>query len=87
MNHSYASVGSCCSDLHQLPDLVILAIIVVYVTGLAMLAAFIRRHIFRLREKDSRGDAAFKGFKAVMSMTGIILRMSPRTKDFSIYWT
>jgi hypothetical protein len=64
------------SYLHRLPDIAILAIIVIAITGLAMLAPFIGRHIFRLRENDRRDEAAFEGFKAVMSMTGVVLAFS-----------
>lgn len=62
--------------LHQLSDLQILILTVVVVTGLTMAAPHIGRHILRLPKNDERDDAAFEGFKAVMSMTGVVLAFS-----------
>jgi hypothetical protein len=64
------------SYLHRLPDLAILAVIVLSITGLAMLAPFIGRHVIRLPDSAGRDEAAFEGFKAVMSMTGVVLAFS-----------
>jgi hypothetical protein len=62
--------------LHQLSDVSILALTVIAVTGLTMLAPHIGRHVLRLPKNDERDDAAFEGFKAVMSMTGVVLAFS-----------
>jgi hypothetical protein len=62
--------------LHQLSDLQILILTVIVVTGITMAAPHIGRHILRLPKNDERDDAAFEGFKAVMSMTGVVLAFS-----------
>jgi len=62
--------------LHQLPDLGILAIVLVAITGLAMLAPYIGRHVLRLSRNDERDNAAFDGYKAIMSMIGVVLAFS-----------
>ena len=62
--------------LHQLSNLAILAFVVVTVTGIAMLAPHIGRHVFRLPASDARDEAAFDAFKAVLSMTGVVLAFS-----------
>lgn len=59
--------------LHQLPDLAILALVVVVLTGFAMAAPFIGQRLFRLPADEKRADAAFDAFKAVMAMTGVVL--------------
>jgi hypothetical protein len=59
--------------LHQSPDVSILALTVIVVTGIMMLAPHFGRRVLRLPKNDERDDAAFGGFKAVMSVTGIVL--------------
>lgn len=62
--------------LHQLPDLAILAVVVVTITGVTMLAPHIGRHVMRVPKNQERDDAALDGYKAVMSMVGVVLAFS-----------
>ena len=62
--------------LHQLPDLAILALVVAFVTGVTMAAPHIGRHLLRLPVDKERCDAALDGYKAVMSMVGVVLAFS-----------
>jgi hypothetical protein len=62
--------------LHQWTDLSILAVTVIVVTGLAMLAPQVGRHVLRIPADKERDDAAFDGYKALMSMTGVVLAFS-----------
>ena len=62
--------------LHLLPNLAILAVVVVVVTGMAMLAPRFSRHVLRLGENHEREDAAFDAYKAVASMIGVVLAFS-----------
>jgi len=62
--------------LHQMSDLEILILTVAVVTCLTMAAPHIGRYVLRLPENNDRDDAAFEGFKAVMSMTGVVLAFS-----------
>ncbi len=62
--------------LHQLPDLLILTIIVVAVAGVTMAAPHVGRRVLRLPNNEERDSGAFEGFKAVMAMTGVVLAFS-----------
>lgn len=64
------------SALHRLPNLGILALIVVAVTGVAMAAPWFGRRAFGLSSNKEREDAASSGYKAIMSMTGVVLAFS-----------
>jgi hypothetical protein len=59
-----------------MPDLAILAWVVVVLTGVAMLAPQFGRRALRWGEDRVREDAAFDGYKAVASMIGVVLAFS-----------
>ena len=63
-------------ELHRLPDLGILAVIVIVVTGLTMLSPHIGRHILRFPRNSERDAAVFDAFKAIMAMAGVVLAFS-----------
>jgi hypothetical protein len=62
--------------LHQLPDAAILALVVLVVAGITMTAPHVGRRVLRLPNNDERDEAAFDGFKVVMSMAAIVLAFS-----------
>jgi hypothetical protein len=62
--------------MHELPDLGILAVTLIAVTGAAMLAPHIGRHVLRFPKNDERDDAAFDGYKSLMGMIGVVLAFS-----------
>lgn len=62
--------------LHHLPDLGILAVVVTTITAAAMLAPHFGRHVLRIGASKERDDAALDGYKAVMSMIGVVLAFS-----------
>jgi hypothetical protein len=62
--------------LHQVSDLTILIAVVSAITGLAMLAPHVGRHVLRFPISGGRDDAAFDAYKAVMSMVGVVLAFS-----------
>ena len=62
--------------MHQLPDLGILVITLLAITGAAMLAPHIGRHVLRFPNNDQRDDAAFDGYKSLMGMIGVVLAFS-----------
>jgi len=62
--------------MHMLPDLWILAITVSILTGVMMLAPQAGRHLAGFSPNKLRDEAAFDGFKAVMSMVGVVLAFS-----------
>ena len=62
--------------LHRLPDLAILAVVVLFVAGCGALAPSIGARLLKLGENQERDDAAFDAFKGVMSMTGVVLAFS-----------
>ena len=61
------------SDLHRLPDVAILALIVVTLGGLAMAAPHVGRRVMRLRPDEVRHGVAVDSYKAVLGMTGGVL--------------
>jgi hypothetical protein len=62
--------------LHHLPDVGILAVTVIALTGLTGLAPHFGQRLLRLPEDGERDAAAFGGFKAVLSITGLVLAFS-----------
>jgi hypothetical protein len=62
--------------IHQLPDLGILAITLIAITGAAMLAPYIGRHVLGFPKNDERDDAAFDGYKGLMGLIGVVLAFS-----------
>ena len=62
--------------LHKQPDLLILALILIFTTGLTMLAPALGRYVLRLKANKERDGAAFDAFKAVMAMAGVVLAFS-----------
>jgi hypothetical protein len=62
--------------MHQLPDLGILAITLLAITGAAMLAPHMGRHVLRFPNHDERDDAAFDGYKSLMGLIGVVLAFS-----------
>jgi hypothetical protein len=62
--------------MHRLPDLLILAITVVVLTGLAMAAPFVSRHVFGLPTHEKRNSAALDSYKAVMATVAFVLAFS-----------
>lgn len=66
-------MSSFLSELHRLPDLAILGLVVLVVAGLAMSAPFIGRRLLKLSVHASRSEAALDAYKAVMTMTGVVL--------------
>ena len=62
--------------LYQLPNLLILAIAVGGLVGVAMLAPYLGAKVFRLKPNRARDEAAFDAFKAVMAMAGFVLAFS-----------
>jgi hypothetical protein len=62
--------------LSQLPDLGILAVTVIAVAGAMMLTQQFGTRALRLPESKQRDDAAYDGYKVVMSMTGVVLAFS-----------
>jgi hypothetical protein len=62
--------------LNQLPDLGVLAVTLIVITGVAMLAPHIGRHLLRFPKNDARDDAAFDAYKSLMGMIGVVLAFS-----------
>ena len=62
--------------MHRLPDLLILAITVVVLTGLSMAAPFVSRYVFGLPEREKHHSAAPDSYKTVMAMVGLVLAFS-----------
>ena len=62
--------------LHRLPDLLILLVVLVVITGIAVGAPLIRHRVMRIATDTTREDAAFDGFKAIMGMIGVVLAFS-----------
>jgi hypothetical protein len=62
--------------LHELPDLAILGVVVISVAGLSALAPIFARRVLRVTPDADREDAAFEGYKAIMSMIGVVLAFS-----------
>ena len=62
--------------LHRLPDLGILAVILLVLVGAVLFAPIIGHSLFGLTDNKERDDAAFDAFKAIMSMTGVVLAFS-----------
>ena len=61
------------SELHLLPNLGILVIVVIVLSTLAMAAPHIGRRVLRIRKGGSWAPAALDAFKALMTMTGVVL--------------
>ena len=61
------------SKLHLLPNLEILVIVVGVLSALTMLAPHIGRRVLRIRKGGSWAPAALDAFKALMTMTGVVL--------------
>ncbi len=61
--------------LHRLPDLEILAVVVVVITALSALAPWVA-HAAGLRADEKREEAVFEGYKAVMGIIGVVLAFS-----------
>ena len=61
------------SQFHLLPDIAILGLVVALISGLAMLAPHLARHVLRIKTDDSRHAAALDAYKAIMGMTGVVL--------------
>ena len=66
-------VSTLLSQLHLLPDIAILIIVVGVVSGVAMLAPHLAQRVLRIRAEETRHAAALDAFKAVMGMTGVVL--------------
>ena len=64
------------TPLHQLPDLAILVIVVVIITGLSVLAPIISHRVLGFSQDQERQDAALDGYKAIMGMIGVVLAFS-----------
>ena len=62
--------------MHRLPDLLILTITVIVLTGLNMAAPFVGRHVFGLPAHEKHYSAALDSYKAVMAMVGLVLAFS-----------
>ncbi len=62
--------------LHQLPDLAILVIVVICITGLSVLAPIVSHRLLGLSQDQERQDAALDGYKAIMGMIGVVLAFS-----------
>ncbi len=67
--------------LHQLPDLGILAVVLVSTIMMAIAAPRIGGWIFRGDVPKERDEAAFDAFKAIMSMAGVVLAFSLAQAD------
>ena len=66
-------MSSFLSAIHRLPDVAILCLVVLVVAGLSMAAPHVGRRGLRLRVNASRSEATLDAYKAVMTMTGVVL--------------
>ena len=62
--------------LHKLPDLGILAVVLIVTVALSAMAPVAGAKLFGFGDNKERDDAAFDAFKSVMSMAGVVLAFS-----------
>ena len=62
--------------LYALPDVAILLLVVGLVVGAAAIAPVVGRRIFRLSASETRDEAAFDAYKAILAMVGFVLAFS-----------